>query len=523
MNKGYRFDISEQVRSVQLSRTDAERALAEGEFTRVRSELQEMIDASQEALNIATRLVKLQAENTSRLESLAQEVAEVEAYRNDTVSQANRFLTELPSSNLDGIEGNFGEASQTLAILFDDPANANDLASNVARMNSMENQEFTQADALLDQAFADLETALSQLRAVERRYQEFLRLEGTIEGIYTGVQKAIDDALTRRDAEDRLIDETIDQRLEVVQQRINGVRVQVDNRELIVAHDLLEEIEDEAEDILADANEQIRELSEANRQMKASQRIAREKTATAQSRFSSCISVAQTSEVNRAFRAFEELTAEQHDARIQRLAALEDDELLAATTQLTRVFDRVASAAQSVISAVDSAEASYSRLLSEAQSAVSSANSAVSSARTAVNQSDAQGYGRNKLNRASSAVPSSPSSGETRSRLQQIINQAEQAERDANEAKREANSRASQVQRERAEAERLRQAEIRRQQQLEAQRIRDEERRERERRQALSASTTFGSTTRTSNFGSINRNSNFGSNNRGSNFGGRKR
>ena len=488
-------------------------ALVTGDYVRAEEMVREIGRDAAHALHLAEGLVLLQLENEESLKRLAQEVARVEGHRSQVDSPAWQQLQAYPRSNWAEVATSHDDAHATLRFLFDDPANAGDLASQIGRLNDMDTQNFQGAHDMLDRAFADLQGAEAQLTAVVQQLSAVQKTEAEVVDRIATVRTVIDRAQVFETESDSLIDEAVQDMLNQANALHTAATSHVQAQEFMLAASELAEARRLAEEAYESAQRQVRTIRDLYDRVNQSRSSAEQRLSSVQQTINaSQLPAGQTQD------ALFQLTSgnvayKKAKQKEETVAGLEDHKLAEALRDVVDSYDQAGNLADQAISTFQGEKRQYEQALDSAQNAVETAEGAIAAARRTMSDSDAGSAGSSALSRAQSALPSSPSYGVTLDSLSRIAAAARDAERNAETAQREAQYAINAAEEARAEARRRREAEERRQRE-EAQRKRDAaeaSRRAAERARSSSYGSSSGS--RSSSFGSSSsfRSSSFGS------------
>lgn len=513
--QGFRLDSSAQpfVGEVTDDIQVVQTTLVAGDYVRAAEMVRELERDAAHALKLAEALVVLQLENEESLKRLAKEVARVEAYRSAVALPAWQQLQGYPRSNWEGVATNHDDAQATLRFLFDDPANAEDLASQIDRLNDMDTQNFQGAHDMLDRAFSDLQKAEAQLTATVQQLSAVQKTEAEVTDRIATVRKAIDRAQEFETASDPLIDQAVQLSIDEADRLHYSATRHTQVQEYMRAADELAEARRLAEEAYESAKQQVKIIRDLYDRVDQTRRTAEQRLSSARqtvndSRLPAGLIQNALSQVISGDASYNK--AKQREEAI---AGLEDHALAEALQDVVESYDQVGDFADQAINAFEDAKRQYEQSLSTAQNAVESAEGAIAAARRTMSDSDAGSAGSSALSRAQSMLPSTPTYGTTMDSLLRIENAAREAERNAETAQREAQQAINAAEEARAEARRRREAEERRQRE-EAQRQRDAaEASRRAAERARSSSYGSSSSSRSSSFGSSigSRSSSFGS------------
>lgn len=506
-SQGYRITPAIQKSLDEVVQDDAmiNKAIIEGDFSKAEEYIRELEADCERALQDLVALVKLHDKNEQELIRLSKEVARVDAYRSTKAEPSWDSLKAYPSSNWQTVSGYFDTATKTLADLFDDPSNETDLASSIARTNSLEEQLFARAEQMLVEAFSQLKHAESNLEAVVNQLADVQKIEQTISAAISASDADITKAQSLRDADDRKIDVAVDEMITKAQKLEANARKAIEAREFTVANDLVNQTRQLANQAYASANEQARTIDSLYKTLESVRTSANTQVGKALTDFANLTPTAQKAStggsVNEAQSTLRAAT------RAESIIAGEDQILAKTLNAAVEAYREAEKLANEALSRIRRDKEEYAGYVSSVQSAISSASTAISSANRYVRDSDSGGAGSSSLHRAQNMVPSSPNYGESIDALSRKRRAAEEAEREAENAAQEARYRIRQ-------AEEAREAERRRREAAEAARRAHEAE---EARRRASYSSSYSSSMSSNSFGSSSRSSSsFGSSSRSS-------
>lgn len=430
-------------------------ALKVGNAAEAERFISELTEDSQRAVAQVDALVALRKQNSEDLQRLSIEVARVQASATSVQAQWNQ-LSAYPATNWTAVDGFFEAATNVLKRLFDDPDNSDDLSSQIDKLNSFGVQNFSEAHRLLDGAFAELKDAEGKLKAVAAQYCEVKELEAELSERFGSVERDIQKARVRRDADNEKISREVDAMIDESVAKLRQSQEQFRARNFTVSADLLEEANRLANRAYAEAEAQATKIDGLYGQLvEVKARAERAVSAASQKQSYQQPVVRNAATAGLVNGSQDELrrakTAE------QKLAGLEDRNLEKQLEVVVSVYRSAAEKAASADRQLDADQSEYDRYVSSAQSAISSAESAISAAIRYTSDSDAGSAGDSALSRARRALPSAPQSGDTKSELDAKRRAAEEAERHADSAKSQAQAAIREVEEER-ERERQRQA-----------------------------------------------------------------
>lgn len=478
--------------------------ISKGELEATRRSIENLADESTNMLGAAQALVQLHLKNEQELDRLAKEVARVENYRLKEVQPAWEVLQAYPQSNWVELEDNFDAATHSIAQLFDNPADEKDLTSEIARINSMETQDFNGAEQMFLEAFASLRQAESQLRSIVEQLAQVRQIEDSIQDLLTATQTDIERAEERRDRDDVKVDVEVDVMIEKATRLLIEARQLAKARELTKAANSIATSRNIANRAYSLADEQAKAVDGLFAQLEKVSTSAKELAHRAKVDYYNLTPVAQRAGTGGMVESATSLLRKAQRAET-RITDKEDRALIQALEKTVALYREVEQEATEALQRIAADKEEYDQLVGSTRSAIEAASSAITSANRYVGHSDAGSAGRTSLSQARSGLPSLPTYGSGQDAYRRVYEQAQRAQELAEQAVRQARQRI-------AEAEAAREAERRR---------REEERRrqEAERRRQAAAQRAAESARRSSSWSSSSRSSSFGFSSRPSGFG----
>ena len=472
-----------------------------GDYQQATAMVNELTQGSEALLNQAQAIEKLYNKNLNELKQLSAEVARVSKYNSVSATPAWKLLCEYPQVNRAGIV-EIDIPIRTLQDLFDDPKNPDDLASKIAQLNSLEKQQFAKAQEELVVAFARLQEAENQFKAIAERLEKVKEAEKESTKILTKVREEMDTTVTERDKNDKYVDKTVDNQIEQARMMINQVQELIDHREYLEAMRLLLQSRTTLKSALSSINEQAQKILNLLEELESSKAEASKTVDQIVNTYDNLIPILKSSVTGTMVEDAVQKLRRAQDVN-ERLAGLEDHELESATEGTLALYHEVLESAKQTTRQMEQDKDEYNRAYSDSQQAISSASQAIGSAQAMMNDSDAGSAGESAYRRAQQYLPDSIVYGISISQLQQIEYQAKQSHQAAQQAQRETKAHIDEVKAERA---RLKQKEKERRER--------EENEERRSKSYYSSSSSFGSSHRPSSFGGSHSSSSFGGSHR---------
>jgi exonuclease VII small subunit len=476
-----------------------------GEIEAAEVALQNLADQSADMHRLARAWIDLHRHNHAELQRLAIEVARVERLRVESAEGAWETLRRYPEGNWRDLAGNLDAATRTLRRLFNDPANANDLASTIERDNSMEVQAFERAESSLKQAFLDLDQAETQLETVIERLADVQEIERNAQAAIAAAEGDLQKATERRDRDNAKIDAEVDRQIEVAADALLQARQRMGQRDFVAAADFLKSSRSISNHAYTSADEQVKAIDDLIQQLKATQTTA-------------------TVNVNSAARELGELnpsavqptttqTCHQAQATLRQASHTEleaqgkqDRALAEALRRAVELYEQADRGAEQSLQMLRRDREVYEETVRATEATISAARAALGSAQSYTRNGDARGAGLTSLNQAQSLLPALPAYGAPLDAYRRTNEQALRARELAEAAANQAMMQIRAVQ-EAREAERRRQAEFER-------RRREAAAAEMRRRTAMAAAATRARQSSSWSSGGSARSSSFGSSSR---------
>lgn len=448
---GYRLPFSAALLAeVTDDHARVKAALVEGDYAEADAFVREHEKDSLALLEKSEALVALRTKNVSDLQRLSVEAARVEKTRLGTQGSWEA-LRAYPATNWSDVGKYFDIATRTLAGLFDDPANEEDLASAIARLNGFDEQQFAKAEQELVSAFAQLRDAEERLKAITARFALVQQAERTAASTLAAAKADLEKAAEIRDREDRLIDATVDDKIKAARRLVSQAEARITGREFFDAQRLLTEARELSRAAAAESEAQARALNALLARFQTARGTASERVSRAQTQQAYLKpAVQKASTAGKIGRAADLLRkAKATDAET---SSLEDNALAAGVESSVRLYDEAAQVADEAIRQVAADKAEYDGYFHGAEQAIRDASQAISEAGRQVGDSDSGGTGRSSLTRAQSTMPSLPAYGEPSDAFSRVRQAALAAKQHAENAEAEAKRKIAAVEAERARA-----------------------------------------------------------------------
>jgi len=412
----------------------ANRALQKGSFAEAGRWTTELDTDSQQALEVMQQLDSLCCSNDERLSALAINVAKAEQRR---VQEAKPKWQELQSdfhpANWDNVAANFDQATKLLASLFDDPSDSDDLASQAARLNSLEAQDFDGADHILDRMEADLAQAVLLMDQLETQHRKTVEAREHYQQALKQAGKKLEQAGTLRGEQDRFVGPDVDQLLLQAKQALADAQTFAEAEVYVEAMGLCQDVHGLCDEAMASITKQVARIQNWIREKEEAKAAARSIYDEAQA----AIEQVTRAAVRRATR--NKLTAAvaqielagQHEVRA---LTLEDHQMADALEQSKNAYVKAGGLAIEAKSSLQEDVKSYKQLLSQARQAVDKAQTAIRAAERECSDYRSNSAGNSALRRAKSLLPAISQNGDTRRAIKRAIENAEAARKEAKKA-----------------------------------------------------------------------------------------
>lgn len=513
---GYR--MTPQVISLQQELTDdlntVARAITSNNNWKLANQLlRELVDTSLRTKNSFQEWIALRLETEDKLKDLSLKVKKADDIRSLTVQPAWEKLQTYKSENFNGLERYFDQASTIIQQLFDNPNDETDLASQAERLNSMEDQKFDQAEVKVAEMFAQLAKAEQMMDQLTARLEQVVFAEKNVSETIDKAERAIVSAQASFAGDlDRLVLEETEEGVVLARQKLEQVRHNLSERNYFLSQEQALEALLTANQTKQSADEQVSRnklvLAQATEGLVSTQNDAKRTIGEVEST-AAVIVRPQTQDM------VVSLAKNLGIARTkyEQLSQYEDDELYHQATSHNEFVGRLRADINQLDQALTNDKREYQSAIQDAVTRITMAESAISAAQRETSDHRAGSSGGHELSNAKSRLPRRPMVNESYSQLQQIISDAEQANRYAQAAKREAEQ---QIEAHEA-AERRRKEQERREREAAERRRREEDDRRRNSYSSYSSSAFSSSSSRSSSSSH-----NFGGSSRGSTTGGTK-
>lgn len=514
---GYRLEsLQSEIDAVATDISTFKHALQAGEYGKAAEYLIEIVQDSKHALSLAQALQDQHQENDDRLEELKIKadslVSAVKEYVEETVQELNTY----PKSNWGQANDSYVKITQALELLRSDSDAPENFIYRITALNSLETQNFADAEQQLDEAFALVQTVEQHISVINDQLVLVNNLMESLKTSITATNAEILRAVAIRDADNNMVSPEVDNQLTAANGLIQKAKTLFSAKEYLEADAAIQSARAMAVSASESATAQIAAIRTLLNEMPEKASRAQTRYSKAQTAFDAMLPSLRQSEMGHSLsRAMQYLT----DAQVTAAdgAAQEDTGWLKSLQEQAELYGHAYSAADEVLADIQHAEDSYREQITATERAIAEAHRSIQEAERLSRHNDAQGAGNNAIRRAETSLPSAPSFGMGLEELRRARLAAEEAATHAQRARDEANDR---IRKAESERERLRQVQL----QLEADRRREQQRREdEERRERMRRSTNTTRPSGGSSFGSSTRSSSLGSRSNNTSMGARKR
>jgi hypothetical protein len=460
---GYNLDpIAAILGECDADEAHIESLIIEGRLDSAEEQIHELTADIANATRMLDELVALYARSVARLDQLSREVARVESFRTGIVDPAWQRLLGLHESNRDGIGEHYGQAVGILAELFDDPADATDIASIIGSLLNLsvpEGQNVALAAERLDKAFARMNEAEQLFQAIVARDELITTIIETIGAGVAAARTAIDDATQIVKGDDRYVAPEVDALIATAEGEW-GIAVAIHNRstgEYLTAYRAYTRAREIAIQARTSAQAQIDRITGLYTEVRSTRTRAEEARAAAANALREQVDAAREQSTAARFAQLQSIL-DQTIAREPGAETVQDTELEAYLEALVASYGQLADAFRTVLAQVAADTATHQERVSRVAAAIRAAASSISTAADLVGDDDAGNAGSGALSKARSMVPGTPTLTMSRDTLASMQQQAEAARQYADQAANEARTAIRREEERRARIERERQA-----------------------------------------------------------------
>lgn len=386
------------------------------------------------ALTTMQELVLLHLRNTRMLGELSDRVAKNESRRTGVVSTKwLQLQREFTKPNWASIASFFDRVTELVNQVFDNPSDPKDMASMAGTENSMDNQNFKGAEAIIADMLKLIAEAERLMDSIESHHTLVLQARDTHVAAIARGQERLTAAESARNQHNDWIDESVDQAIAQATEALGQARRHAIAKFFLAGLEQAQICQRLSEEAHASAEKQVSEISGAYSSVEsvksqASTALARAK-ADIEHEDGAVVQSGTTSALRTALNAWNTATKAESAA-----ASKEDHQLLRSLQEAANSYSQALSSAQAASRSLRDDQSSYAQLMSSAQSAINDAERAINNASGYCSDSRAGYAGDSSLSSARNMVPDEPRRGMTRQQLQRIIDEADRAERQANSA-----------------------------------------------------------------------------------------
>jgi chromosome segregation ATPase len=419
VEQGYRQERLETDRNE--SETDI-KAVAEqfaaGNYDEAVPWLAELEGDGQRALETLKAWQEKQSQNAEALEQFCGWTERVETYRTGEVHSAWQTLQAYPKGNWTEAAEEMEQATRSLARL------RGEVVAQVERLNSIEGQDFVEAERLLAQAAADLTQAEGQFQAVVNCLAEVQVAETNIDQALAQAEEELVKAEAFRDQEDVKVGPEVDQEIGHAREQLARAQQLSQAREFVQATEAHTEAMRLATAAYAAASQQVLEIDELQTELERMARSVAGKVGQCKSRVKEVPAAAKRAETQKQVqRAIDALVAAKQ--KRASVAGLEDQTLVTALRAAVAAYEEARSRADQALAQVKADVDEHKERLEDAKQAVRTARATIRRVQQKVSR--AAGRGRLLLEKARGALPGMPTGNESRQVLADIWKRAMEA------------------------------------------------------------------------------------------------
>jgi hypothetical protein len=431
--------LTDGLKEVEADIQSITQEIAAGDYVEAATWIEELNTDSQRALSGTQEWPVLQEQNAAALSRLRDEVARVEQYQVDEAAPAWQTLQTYPQGNWKDVADDMAQATQTLQSLHDDQV------GQIEQFNSLEEQKFDEAEQMLTQAAADLAQAEQQLQAAVNRLAEVQAAEAHIQEALHLTEADLAKAEALRDQEDVKIGPQVDEQIEKARRQMAKGQQLMEARDFIGATEAQTEARQLATAAYAAADEQVKEINALQTELETTVRSVAGKVGQCKTQAEALSAAAKTAKTNK---LVQQVTAGFSEAKQARAAAtgLEDRALAKALRAAIAAYDKVSQQADQALEQIADDDHEYDKHRTAARGSVYAAQAAIRKAEQAVRDRDAGGAGQHALQRARTTLPTLPTSDVPKQALTRLRKQAEETQRYAEQAERQARQKISAAQ-----------------------------------------------------------------------------
>jgi hypothetical protein len=416
-------------------------SVTDGDYLAADKWLDEYEAASNQALGNAEQWRSQHQFNLESLERLGAELTHVEGYLNQEATPAWRGLQNYPPGNWQGVVQGLDAPTGTLNWL------KNEELPRIKGMNSMEQQQFPDAEAALVEAGAKLMQAERQLQTAVNRLAEIKAAENNIrEGIRLA-QADLAQAVTLRNAEDAKIGPEIDAMLAEAEESLRLAGGFAQQREFIAASLAQTKARRLATEGYAQATAQVQRINKLQGELETLGQSVGTAVKQLLADGDNLPAVIMTADINHRLQEVARAYSQAQQARAQ-IMSQEDHKLATALETAVAAFQATAESAQTSADLLRQEVQSYSDLVDQTDRAILQATEAIARAQRLVSNANGSG-GYPALQRAIGNLPNRTDlHNASRDRLLGLRQQADRAASDAREAEQKAEASIAEARRE---------------------------------------------------------------------------
>lgn len=406
-------------------------SVTSGDYLSADQWLDEYEAASSQALTNAEQWRSQHQFNLESLERIGAELVHVEGYLNQEAVPAWRGLQNYPPGNWKTVTQGLDEPRRTLEWL------KNQELPRIETMNSMETQQFPEAEAALVEAGAKLMQAERQLQTIVNRLAEIKAAENNIREGLKLAQADLAQAVSLRDAEDVKVGPEIDTMLAEAEESLRLAGGFAQEREFIAATHAQTKARKLAQDGYAQATEQVQRINTLQGELESLGQAVDPAVKEVLADGDGLPAVIMTADINHRLQEVARTYSQAQQARAQ-IMSQEDHKLAGALQTAVSAFQTAQSATQTTADLIRQEVQSYSDLVDQTDRTILQATEAIARAQRLVSSANGSG-GYPALQRAIGNLPNRTDlHNASRDRLLMLRQQADRAASDAREAEQKA-------------------------------------------------------------------------------------
>ncbi|MBN1995466.1 MAG: hypothetical protein JW953_22455 [Anaerolineae bacterium] len=429
---GHPLQLAEDWQEIKLDvQTITARILA-GDYAHAAPWIEELNTDSRRALAGVQGWQALREHNLADLHYLHNRVSQLAQWQQEQVEPAWQQLQAYPGQNWADLAPEMEQARQSLTRLL------NSQLKQLESLNSLDVQQFIEAERLLKHTLADLARVEEQFHTTVNRLAEVQAVAERISQALPLAETDLQRAETLRNQEDVKIGPEVDRQIEQAHRHLAKAKRLAETGDFRAALDEQVTARQLATAAYMAADDQVRRINVLQVDLEHLVGRAREKTQQYLATIKKLPAVAQTDATQQLARQLREQLSRAEQARTATIG-LEDQALAQALQTARDAYDEVDQLAAWTLRQVKADGAEYNEHLKQALAAISNAQAAIRQAEQVVLEADASGAGQHALERAQATLPAEASTRRaTVDSLVYLREQAEEASRYATLARNQA-------------------------------------------------------------------------------------